>query len=134
MTLGDEARGRGGGESAHLSAIKGINKRSDREWTGGRDEHGERRGMEGLQRISPEQSKENNCCKCMSGLRAPVSWPCLCIVRIPVRQQRRWLVTVVSGGGGAEQIRLQERERLREAAQLNSVPMVAEASTLLNQS
>lgn len=35
MTLGDEARGRGGGEeSAHLSEIKGINKRSDRERTG----------------------------------------------------------------------------------------------------
>lgn len=116
MTLGDEARGRGGGgELAHSSEIKGINKRSDRERTGGRDGHGERRGTEGLQRINPEQSKENNCCKCMSGLRAPVPWPCLCIVRIPVRQQRRRLVTVFSGGGGAGQIRLQQRERLRES-------------------
>lgn len=43
MTLGDEARGRGGGEeSAHLSEIKGINKRSDRERTGGRGGHGKR--------------------------------------------------------------------------------------------
>lgn len=59
----------------------------------------------GLQRINREQREENNCCKSMSGLHAPFSQPCLCIVEVPVRQQRRRLVIVFSGYRRAWQIK-----------------------------
>lgn len=62
-------------------------------------------GKEGLQRINLEQRKENIDCESMSGLCAPVSQPCLCIVKIPVRQQRRRLVIVFPGYRGAWQIK-----------------------------
>ena len=64
-----------------------------------------RRGKKGLQRINWEQRKENNGCKSMSGPCVPVPQPCLRIVKIPVRQQRRELVIVFPGYRGARHIK-----------------------------
>ena len=89
----------------------------DREGTGERGRRRERRGKKGLQRINREQRRENNCCKSMSGLCAPVPQPCLCIVKIPVRQQRRRLVIVFPGYRRAWQIKAATgRETERDTA------------------
>lgn len=70
-----------------------------------------------LQRINQEQRKENNCCKSMSGLCVPVSQSCLCIVKIPVKQQRRRLVIVFPGYRRAWQIKAASgRETERDTA------------------
>lgn len=62
---------RGGRTRGDWREIKGANveKRVNVTGDGG---GGERRGMKGLQRINPEQRKENNCCRSMSGPCAPV--------------------------------------------------------------
>lgn len=55
----------------------------------------------------------------MSGLCAPVPQPCLCIVKIPVRQQRRRLVIVFPGYRRAWQIKAASgRETERDIAAL----------------
>lgn len=132
-----EARGRGGGggESAHLSEIKGVNKRSDRERTAGRDGHGERGRTEGLQRIDPEQSKRKQLPAnvCLGRVRPFPGLVSASSESLLDNKDDGWSL-LLPGGGGAGQIRLQHREQLREGAQLKSVPMAAEAPTLLNQS